>query len=268
MLKHEAAQNAGNYTLHEQGVNVEIIQILRRAADGITKPFICKGENSLIYVVKGIGAGKRSLICEWIAGCLAQQLQLPIAPFCIVDVPEELLANNVYEDSKYLGIGLAFGSLEQDRVSKVKPEDIQTIPETLQQKIFAFDWWIQNMDRTLTEQGGNPNLLWKLNINSEFESRLVMIDHNLAFDKQFHKQDFIKSHIFKAQGLALLSDKALQNDYTQLFLNALQYWNEICTGIPPEWWFSDAEQTVSVDFDLKVTYDKLMTCQEKIFWSK
>lgn len=248
-------------------MSVGIIQILRRAVDGMTKPFICRGDDDHIYVVKGSGAGKRSLICEWIAGCLAQQLQLPIAPFRIVDVPEELLANNIYEDSKYLGIGLAFGSLEQQRTSKVTLEDIQEIPAILQQNIFAFDWWIQNMDRTLTERGGNPNLLWRLNAGRDPSSKLVVIDHNLAFDEHFHKQDFIKLHIFKEQGHLLLSDKILQNNYTQLFLNALQNWNDICAGIPAEWWFIDSEQTVAVDFELKAVYDKLMTCKENFFWS-
>ena len=49
---------------------VQIVEIIGRATQGVTKPFICRGEDEEIYFVKGRGAGKRSLICEWVVGNL------------------------------------------------------------------------------------------------------------------------------------------------------------------------------------------------------
>ncbi|ALG67333.1 HipA family kinase [Beggiatoa leptomitoformis] len=249
-------------------MSVEIIEILGRANEGTTAPFICRGNDKQIYFVKGMRAGRRSQICEWIAGCLAQKLQLPIAPFNVVHVPSAFLEKNTYRDVTQLGIGLAFGSLRQEYTIEVEPNHLHEIPDTLQQAIFAYDWWIQNMDRTLTEQGGNPNLLWRLKAIDPSSTRLVVIDHNLAFDKNFCKQDFIELHIFRKQWVILSTDKAIQKHYNRLFLEALKDWDAICNSVPNEWWFIDIEQTIPVDFDLNAIYDQLIHCKNTAFWDK
>jgi hypothetical protein len=90
---------------------VRIVEILGRSEQGVTLPFICRGDDDNTWFVKGIGAGRRSQVCEWVAGGLALELGLPIAPFEIVDVPEELVAAS--PDYRELGAGPAFGSLRQ-----------------------------------------------------------------------------------------------------------------------------------------------------------
>ncbi len=75
-------------------MTVQIIEVIRRSEQGVTQPYICRGDNDKIYFVKGIGAGRRSQICEWVAGNLGLVLGLPIAPFDIVEVPEELMELN------------------------------------------------------------------------------------------------------------------------------------------------------------------------------
>ncbi|VAW81982.1 hypothetical protein MNBD_GAMMA13-2163 [hydrothermal vent metagenome] len=70
---------------------VQIVEVLGRSTQGITRLFIYRGEDENTYFVKGTGAGRRSQVCEWIAGNLATELGLPIAPFEIVDVPVELV---------------------------------------------------------------------------------------------------------------------------------------------------------------------------------
>ena len=55
-------------------MGIQILEIIGRATQGITKPFICRGEDEHIYFVKGRGAGMRSLICEWVVGNLAIKL--------------------------------------------------------------------------------------------------------------------------------------------------------------------------------------------------
>ena len=166
----------------------QIIEILGRSEQGMTKPYICRGDDDNIYFVKGVGAGRRSQVCEWIAGSLGIELSLPIAPFKIVEVPDELVEDNPqYSD---LGFGPAFGSLRQT-IMELNYAGIEQVPDELQRKVLAFDWWIHNNDRMLTESGGNPNLFWE----PEGE-QLVVIDHNQAFDPEFSAKDFLDYHVF------------------------------------------------------------------------
>lgn len=133
-------------------------------------PFICRGDDDNTYFVKGIGAVRRGQVCEWVAGNLGLELGLPIAPFEIVDVPVELVEGNPqYRD---LGAGPAFGSQKQ-MIMELNYAGIEQVPDDLQRAVLAFDWWIRNEDRLLSESGGNPNLFWA----PEYE-KLVVIDHN------------------------------------------------------------------------------------------
>ena len=177
---------------------IQIIEILGRSEQGMTRPFICRGEDNNIYFVKGSGAGRRSQICEWIAGNLALELGLPIAPFRIVDVPFALVENNPQYSE--LGAGPAFGSLKQT-IMELNYAGIEQVPVALQRDVLAFDWWIHNIDRMLTESGGNPNLFW-----APEEERLVVIDHNQAFDPQFSAKDFFDYHVFSQNYHALFDD--------------------------------------------------------------
>jgi hypothetical protein len=85
-------------------MRVQIVEIMGRSTQGITRPFKCRGDDGHIYFVKGHGAGRRSQICEWIAGQLAFRLGLPIAPFEIVDVPEELIRLDFSGELQDLGV--------------------------------------------------------------------------------------------------------------------------------------------------------------------
>ena len=89
---------------------IRIDEVIGRAVQGVTRPFICRGSDGHVYYVKGAGAGRRSQICEWIAGNLALTLCLPIAPFTLVEIPEELDAVSDMPDWRDLGTGMAFGS--------------------------------------------------------------------------------------------------------------------------------------------------------------
>lgn len=41
---------------------VVIEEVLGRSTQGVTEPFICRGDDGETYYVKGYGAGRRSLI--------------------------------------------------------------------------------------------------------------------------------------------------------------------------------------------------------------
>jgi hypothetical protein len=51
-------------------MSVDIVEIIGRSEQGITRPFICHGDDSCLYYVKGKGAGFRTVVAEWIAGRL------------------------------------------------------------------------------------------------------------------------------------------------------------------------------------------------------
>lgn len=89
---------------------IQIVEILGRSIQGITKPFYCRCEDGQAYFVKGNGAGKQGLIAEYVGGHLARAFGLPVADFDIVEVPQELIKWCGRDDANDLGAGLAFGS--------------------------------------------------------------------------------------------------------------------------------------------------------------
>jgi len=51
---------------------ITITEILGRAEQGMTRPFVCRGDDWMTYYVKGAYAGLRSLCCEWVASAVAR----------------------------------------------------------------------------------------------------------------------------------------------------------------------------------------------------
>ncbi|WP_311548610.1 HipA family kinase [Paraburkholderia atlantica] len=90
---------------------VQIAEILGRATQGITRPFICRGEDEQLYFVKGRHAGRRSLVAEWLGSSMAAAFGLPVAPFRIAQVQEELINvgpphfADLFEDTRIVADG-------------------------------------------------------------------------------------------------------------------------------------------------------------------
>jgi len=108
------------------------------------------------------------------------------------------------------------------------------VTESLRAEILMFDWWVRNGDRT----DGNANLLWK-----PTESRLFVIDHNLAFDSAEAPEDFWANHIFRDayrawtddfRGLMGLKMRAIMGELPRL-------WQEL-----PEEWTADCDTTYAI----------------------
>lgn len=239
----------------------QIIEIIGRADQGVTRPFICRGDDEQIYFVKGRGAGRRSLICEWIAGGLAVALGLPVAPFKVVDVPGSLISLGARSDLGELGEGPAFGSSRM-QVTELTLAHLVQIPESAQIDVLAFDWWVKNGDRNLSENGGNPNLFWDMQRND-----LVVLDHNQAFDPHFSALMFAELHVFRAYCRKVFGDWVVQEGLARRFEAALAGWDDICDTVPHEWWFVDPEMTIPVDFDRFATLNRLMQCRGDAFWN-
>lgn len=208
-------------------MSVNIVEIIGRSKQGITLPFVCRGDDGLLYYVKGKGAGFRALVAEWMAGQLGKRLGLPIPDFMQATIPKDLIALSARDDIADLGAGIGFASQMVANADELTYLFIGQIDDQLRAKILLFDWWTANGDRTLTEHGGNPNILWVHRDHKPF-----VIDHNLAFDEAA-LADFWAHHIF-ASSRAAWSD-AFRNSTTQLMqalMNELDAWWH---AMPPEW---------------------------------
>jgi sugar lactone lactonase YvrE len=153
---------------------------------------ICRAENGHEYVVKGSFAGRRALIAEWVANRLGRILNLPIPEFQQMQLDPLLAEFSVKTNEvERLGRGVLFGSRREVNLVEIRHTDLPRIDLNLRARVLAFDWWIANSDRVFIEGAGNPNLLW-----SEDQQRLVVIDHNLAFDPSL-MADFWTQHAFR-----------------------------------------------------------------------
>lgn len=221
---------------------LQITEILHRSEQGMTRPFLCRCEDDRLYYVKGFGAGPRSLLCEWLAGHLARAFGLPLPEFAIVQASQDLI--ELFPEGNDLGSGPAFASLQVPNPQWLSRAHVSDVPINLQQDVLMFDWWVRNSDRTLTELGGNPNLLWKTS-----ESQLVVIDHNTAFDREFDAAQFTQTHVFAERIPDVFQDLVERLEYSRRLRTALAVWPEACQNTPDEWWFMDEERTIPTDFD-------------------
>lgn len=194
----------------------------------MTRPFLCRAEDDALYYVKGNYAGCRALCCEWAAGRLGRLLGLPIPEFCIAEVPSELVTESSRADAADLGAGLVFASQLVEDAQEITFADVPRIDLALKQKVLLFDWWIRNEDRTLTEFGGNPNLLRAAGGGS-----LRVYDLNLAFDETFDEARFWQAHVFN--GAATTWPDEFKAEMTGRMRDALQHWASIWSELPEDW---------------------------------
>ncbi len=235
-------------------MSINIQAVIDRSEQGVTRPFFCEAEDGLRYFVKGEYAGKRALICEWIAAHIARCMGLPIPDFYQVNVPRELVGLSARDDIKDLGSGIQFGSQFVKNTCELSYQLIEQIDIRLRASILLFDYWIMNGDRALNENGGNPNILW-----SHHEKKAYIIDHNLAFDWD-KNPDFWSTHLFRSACTAWDTD--FRTQYELLMDNIMQ---EL-----PVWWQAMPTTWTEVDigFTLESVREKLWRyrTEHDTFW--
>lgn len=243
---------------------ITIIDVLEVSEQGTTNPYLCEASDNKRYYVKGWGAGVRSLLCEWVAGHLGNALGLPIPDFAILWAPPELadsFSDKLNRGS--LGSGPVFGSLTVQHSEEFRLERRTDVPRLLEIDILMFDFWVRNADRTLTNYGGNPNLLWDLSA-----SKLVAIDHNLAFDVNFDQKTFWETHVFANRRRDIWNNLLIRNIWAQRLTDLLPIYAASLSSAPREWFDANEGLEGAGKFDEAENLALLEACRSQEFWSK
>lgn len=209
---------------------LEIVEIIKPADQGRTTPFLCNASDGNAYYVKGYAASVAGLMKEWLGANLAQAFGLPVPSFQIGFLDKRLVDSYGGLATSELKGGYVFASKQISSVTELKFETVKKIDTALKLSILIFDLWVENEDRTLTEKGGNPNLLWKSD-----ESKLYVIDHNLIFEDTFNKADFWDAHVFKSLLINKQDDVVEKLDFEARMKKALACWQLAWDNMPEEW---------------------------------
>lgn len=234
---------------------LEIVEIQGRTEQGVQQPFKCLADDGNLYYVKGRQTDRLSQCNELICGWIAREFGLPVPPFALLHVAEELLEETPSE-LRSIGAGIAFGSQHHPGCTWFDIAAIAHVPPNLQADVLAFDWWIQNIDRNT----GNPNLLW-----DAASKKLVVIDHNLAFDTGIDAQTFALDHIFGSvwEQVDLVARDALQQRMCRTLDAVL---DRACDNVPPEWHWNNPECDIPSNINLIATRSTLERCRSSDFW--
>lgn len=244
--------------------------VIARSEQGATRPFFCSADSGkgyrLIYCVKGRYAGGNSLCCEWVASRLASLVVegevLNMPPFRMAEVPADLVAASARPDIRDLGVGRVFASLLIVSGQELTWTSAQNCEEGTMAMLLLIDLWLQNEDRTLSDLGGNPNLLVKQTPLEASQGRaedrtgdpprseeLWAFDFNLAFDADFSRERFFGTHVFGGklkrwpEGFRELMEPRLRA--------ALAVVPAIFAELPREWLHPQGDETLPVQLDLE-----------------
>jgi len=231
---------------------LEIEEVIAKAEDGATQPFLCRASDDDLYVVKGRAALPSGLISEVVCAALARDFGLPVPDFAIVALDARLNRFNAQAASS-LGEGWGFASKYNDSLTPAGRSNLGRYSKALLKDVFIFDHWIKNEDRTGTFWGGNPNMFIDV-----VDKRLVILDHNLAFDRSFNQGNFNELHICRDFWFG--SEGMLERELYQPRLEALIGLADTTVRALPEEWIG-ADPTV-----VPHLLGTLQAVTEEAFW--
>lgn len=223
---------------------LEIEEIIKPAAQGRTTPFLCNASDGETYYVKGYAATIAGLMKEWLGAHLAKAFGLPIPQFEIAFLDPKLVDYYGGKAVTELKGRFVFASKQVQSVTELKFETVKKIDTQLKLKVLLFDLWLENEDRTLSEKGGNPNLLWKTD-----DSGLYVIDHNMIFDGAFNKTEFWNTHVFRSMLDHKQYDLFEKDAFETQMKNSLASWQSAWDNMPTEW-IEFNDETLCFDPDI------------------
>ena len=239
---------------------VQIEEVVDESIQGYSGGvFRCIGDDGKSYFLKGLGVGRLSLAKEWICANLAKAFGLPVADFALADVCITLYEAFPGDWQRRIGHGTCFVSREVRQSQWLEPATMSaSVPKQLQNDVLVFDRWIQNEDRTK----GNPNLLWV-----PHEDKLVVIDHNLAFDPEFTRESFFKYHVFSFAQDRVFSDLATIAEYKERMDSALTDFYRWAETAQNTWPWKDLEEAIEFELDSEALFAILNEYTTDRFWS-
>lgn len=234
-------------------------EIIKKSDAGMTQPYLCELSDGDHYYVKGRSATVKGCISESICAQLGREFGLPIPDFAIVDIDIELTKYDK-QAAFDLGSGLAFASKAEENITEVKISDLEKFQDEILRKIFLFDTWIKNEDRTGTSYGGNPNLFFKVTTEE-----IIVIDHNLAFDRNFNIDSQNDLHICKEYWFSNPQDVLLRSIFEPQMANAIDKLGDQIRNLPKEWIENEPEHLHFIETTLR-RYDSAKFW-EQITWA-
>jgi len=240
---------------------LHITHIIRRMASGVTEPFLCECDDGNKYVIKGKPRlTPKELMAEWISAKLAQFLELSIPQFFLVFVDNDVIKFTKPEWKRDLQEGHAFACSYIEQSIPISFYQAHTNVDIQTRKfIYLFDKWINNADRTLSENGlGNVNLLFNV-----ISNRYYLIDHNLSFFHNYEQEEF-RSHVYCPDNRNWTYDLVDLQEFRDRLRGALLSFDAMLNTIPDDWKLEDdASQIEFVEF-LRSTLERAVN---EDFWS-
>lgn len=209
---------------------LRVVEIIRPLKGGITKPYQCRLEDDRLYAVKGRGALAHGLLAEVCAATLGKGMGLPIPDFVIAEIPAVLTTATADPAiSQALGEGTGFASLWQDAYETLTPTIRDNQNAAFLAKLYVFDHWIANGDRSLGDQDGNPNLLYDL-----ARKKIIVFDHNLAFSANYEPSE-LAVHAGRRAWQAVGRSNGFMRRMSEIMAAARLEFNALVTELPEEW---------------------------------
>lgn len=145
--------------------------------------------------------------------------------------------------------------------------------------LLLLDLWLQNEDRSLSELGGNPNLLvtqipdlpaddpeGALWVDQPRREMLWAYDFNLAFDEDFNRERFFGAHVFGR----ILEEwpEGFRERMEPRLRDALGQVREIFSELPQEWLYVDGDDSLPVQLDVErvISVLSLPFDEPELFW--
>lgn len=241
--------------------SITAVEIIRQSHQGISiRPFLVKADDGETYFVKGLAkAGGPALISEVIGAELGIALGLPIPEWKLISVPSQLIAFSAIPNVGDLGGGLAFASRAVKNASDFSISNIDRTPVSLRRRVLLFDFWVRNGDRCLGDWGGNVNLI--LDASGE----LGVIDHNMAFDRQFSASDFMETHVFRECGV-FFRDLVVRQEHMDILGKAVDNWGTITALLPDDWLYRDRDNVDLTEPTVAERLEMLDVFKDELFW--
>lgn len=199
--------------------------------------------------------------------------------FFMGEVPRALVEGSSRPDIRQLGEGLVFASLRIGDGRELTWPDAQGWPEETMALLLLMDLWVQNEDRSLSEDGGNPNLLVEripqlpdddpegaLWVDEPRREMLWAYDFNNAFDEAFDRERLFGAHVFG--GMLKRWPEGFRERMEPRLKMALAEVPAIFAELPLEWLHVDGDDSLPVQLDIgRVTSVlKLPFTDPETFW--